>query len=146
MSSTAAKHQAAKAIDPEATEAHKAILVVDDDEKLLANLETFFSDNGFRPICVLDIQQALDAVTNNQVDVAVVDYILGGESGLSLVQELRQRRATLPIVLMSGHLNDWVESLARSFGPICYLEKPFSDAQILDAIDESRRLFEGSQS
>lgn len=129
------------AIDATKGQTRASILLVDDDDKLLANLGTFLTDNGFRPVCVPNVQQALDAAACDQMDVVVLDYRLDGQSGLYLIQELRRQRSTVPIVLMSGYLDDWVESLARSFGPLCCLGKPFSDRQMLGAIDESRRLF-----
>ena len=123
-----------------------SILLVDDDKNLLENLGVFLGDNGFRPICVPDVQQALDAVTSRRVDVGVLDYRLKGQSGLYLIQELRRIRSTLPIVFMSGYLDDRVQTLARSHGPVCCLKKPFSDVQMLAAIDESRRLVGRSHS
>ena len=108
-----AKARAATPAGTDIDEARKGVLIVDDDEKLRANLQIFFTDNGFRPSCVSNVNEALEAAASGDVHVALIDYRLGAESGIDLIQEFRRQEPDLPIVLMSGYLDDSIERLGN---------------------------------
>lgn len=120
-----------------AVDAPLRVLVVDDDDSLVFNLGAFLDNHGFKSTCVQSIAAATDAILARQVDIALIDYRLGRDSGLELIQEIRKHRPGFPIVLMSAYLDEWVECMVRGFRPARALRKPFVGSEIIATIRET---------
>ncbi len=119
------------------------VLVVDDEEDIVAYLMTVLEDNGFRAVSASDAAAALEVVQREHPDLILLDIMMPGQSGLSLYREIRSNRATadVPVVIISGYSR--VEDLARmvvemeggeSRLPDGYLEKPISVPKFLQRI------------
>lgn len=106
------------------------ILVVDDDARLRELLRQFLTRNGYHVTTAADAGEAdatLGAIT---FDLAVIDVMLPGESGLDLTRRLRARGA-LPILLLTARseAQDRIAGLAS--GADDYLPKPFEPDELL---------------
>ncbi len=101
-------------------------------------------DAGHEVIVASSSEQALLLSTN--IDAALVDLHLPGECGKALIRRLRERHATLPVILLTGDMrhgqSDASSSPSVSAGAadeLCVLTKPFD-------IDELSRLLDGALS
>ena len=101
------------------------ILVVDDDEDILRLLTMRLHARGFRVTSVASAEQALAHLSVDPPRVVVSDIRLPGRDGLSLFEEMRRTRPTLPVILLTAHGNipDAVDATSR--GVFGYLTKPF---------------------
>ena len=106
------------------------ILVVDDDEDILRLLTMRLQARGFRVTAVTSAEEALTRIAVEPPRVVVSDIRLPGRDGLSLFEEIRRTRPTLPVILLTAHgtIPDAVDATSR--GVFGYLTKPF-DSQIL---------------
>lgn len=107
------------------------ILVVDDDPRLRGLISRFLAENGFR---VATAETASDARAKLRVltpDALVLDVMMPGESGLSLVGGLREAKSTLPVLLLTarGAPEDRIEGFES--GADDYLPKPFEPRELL---------------
>ncbi|QRY77722.1 response regulator transcription factor [Pseudomonas sp. PDNC002] len=111
-----------------------SLLLVEDDSRLRLDLERHFCQRGFSVTTCANGDQGLVAVHQNDFDLVLLDIMLPGVDGLSLLDTLRSARAT-PVMLMSalGAEQDRITGFTR--GADDYLPKPFSLAELDARID-----------
>lgn len=115
------------------------VLVVEDDEDIRTIIERRVAAAGHTVRAVSSAQEALELVKERGApEVAVLDVVLPGMSGLELAERLRQDDTTreLPIVFLSAKVQNEDIEAGRSLGAI-YLTKPFVAAALLSAIERS---------
>jgi two-component system alkaline phosphatase synthesis response regulator PhoP len=121
------------------------ILVVDDDAKIRRLVRTYLERDGHRVVEAADGPGALDALRRERPALVVLDLMLPGIDGLSIIRDLRGSRGSPadrpPIIVLSarGLTSDRIEGL--SVGADDYLPKPFSPAELALRV---RRLLERS--
>lgn len=101
------------------------ILVVEDQKKIASFIEHGLMENGFTvDICHTGEDGFFNATTESY-DAMVLDVMLPGRDGLSILRSLRQKGVTLPVMILTarGELNERVEGL--NAGADDYLTKPF---------------------
>ncbi len=106
------------------------ILVVEDDAKIASFVVKGLKQEGYAVDHASDGDTGLSLATTTPYDAAVVDIMLPGLDGLSLVKRLRANRAELPVVFLSARssVEDRVKGLQA--GGDDYLTKPFAFAEL----------------
>ncbi len=107
------------------------ILVVDDDQRLLALLRRYLAEQGFRVSTADDAADARAKLNFIQPDAIVLDVTMPGEDGMALTRALRTTNADLPILLLTarGEPEDQIEGFEA--GADDYLGKPFEPRVLL---------------
>jgi len=107
------------------------ILIVDDDQKLLAMLRRTLSYEGFRVVTASDGREALEQVEAQRPDVIVLDWLMPGLSGIEVVERLRAAHDETMILMLTARdaIEDRVEGLES--GADDYLVKPFAPVELL---------------
>jgi CheY-like chemotaxis protein len=109
------------------------ILVVDDDPDIVDYLSSFLKDNGYEVASANDVASALSVMGEFEPDVVMIDALMPGQSGLSLLVSLRRhpRWCNIPLVVVTGSdriLEDDCQSYLGSHhgvrGPDGVLGKP----------------------
>lgn len=102
------------------------LLIVEDDQTIAEFICQGFRQQGYTVNHVADGQDALALASEQSHDAAIVDLMLPGLDGLSLIKALRASGQTLPILILSARhtVNDRV--LGLEIGSDDYLVKPFS--------------------
>ena len=102
------------------------LLIVEDDQTIAEFICQGFRQQGYTVNHVADGQDALALASEQSHDAAIVDLMLPGLDGLSLIKALRASGQTLPILILSARhtVNDRV--LGLETGSDDYLVKPFS--------------------
>lgn len=102
------------------------VLVVEDEKKTAAFVRKALQAEGHAVDVLSDGVSALTAVANTPFDVVVLDVMLPGCDGLSLVRQMRLRRIATPVLLLSarGAVDERVAGL--NAGADDYLPKPFA--------------------
>jgi two-component system, OmpR family, phosphate regulon response regulator OmpR len=106
------------------------ILVVDDDARLRRLLQRYLTEHGYHVTAAAGAPEAKAALRNFDFDLMVLDVMMPGQDGISLVAELRAG-LDLPILLLTarGEIEDRVNGLAA--GADDYLAKPFDPRELL---------------
>lgn len=101
------------------------VLVVEDERKTASFVRKALQAEGFAVDVCADGDHALAAATATPFDAIILDIMLPGRDGLSVLRQLRERRNTTPVLLLSarGEVNERVEGL--NAGADDYLPKPF---------------------
>jgi len=101
------------------------VLVVEDEKRIAGFIRKGLEEHGFVVECSADGNEAYCLATTQQYDAIVLDIMLPGRDGLSILQNLRKRKNTVPVILLTARteLDERVEGL--NFGADDYLTKPF---------------------
>jgi two-component system nitrogen regulation response regulator NtrX len=103
------------------------ILVVDDERDIRELVAGVLEDEGYAPRMAADSDAALAAIAERRPSLVLLDVWLQGSKldGLELLDVIKQRDPTLPVIIISGHGNlDTAVSAIRR-GAIDFIEKPF---------------------
>lgn len=113
------------------------ILVVDDDKRVLKSLRLWFSNEGFHPFLAINGNEALKVVIDNSVDVALVDYRIGKEDGITIAKQLKEVDDNLKIIILTGFPSYETAVQAMKIGVFDYLSKGTSNKKLLSAIKKA---------
>jgi DNA-binding response OmpR family regulator len=107
------------------------VLVVEDEKKTAAFIRKALQAEGFAVDVCHNGEQAWSAARHTPFDAIVLDVMLPGRDGLSLLRQMRERQITVPVLLLSarGEVNERVEGL--NAGADDYLSKPFVLAELV---------------
>ena len=106
-------------------------LVIEDDATIAEFVERGLREAGFAVDRESDGERGLTAAVRTPYDVAIVDVMLPKRDGLSVIDELRRRKVTTPVLILSAKrsVDDRVRGLQA--GGDDYLTKPFAFAELL---------------
>jgi len=123
---------AAEAGDPLPRGHGERVLIVDDDEPLLAVTAEVLSRLGYAAVSFSDSRKALAAfeAAPGQFDVVVTDEVMPGLTGTGLASAMRRHRPDLPIVLVSGYSGPILTQQALAAGVTEMLTKPLQAREI----------------
>jgi DNA-binding response OmpR family regulator len=111
------------------------ILVVEDDPSILRGLQLNLGMEGYTVRSAMDGEAGLELARTESPDLVVVDVMLPGMDGLTLVRELRRADPDLPVLILSakGQESDKVAGL--QLGADDYMTKPFGLKELLARIE-----------
>lgn len=110
------------------------ILVVDDDPELRALLQRFLAEHGFQ-VRVADGGRAMDVgLQREPADLIVLDLMMPGEDGLTILRRLRERGEGVPIIMLTARGDPVDRVLGLEMGADDYLGKPFLPRELVARI------------
>ncbi|GHF36838.1 CheY-like chemotaxis protein [Deinococcus metalli] len=115
------------------------IFIVDDSVSVRKALEITFKRHALTSHSAVSGEEALEALLNEPTsfDLLMVDVIMPGMSGLELCSTLRrqERFHSLPVILMSGNVDEEIRAQARDAGANAVLRKPFSQDELIPMVE-----------
>lgn len=116
----------------------KRILIVDDDPNISRFLSESLRLRGYEVLSFASAEPALSALAEHPFDLALLDILLPGTSGLQLCRQIRQSPATdsLPVIMMTAFYKeaDHIREAREEYGATDYLLKPFSIKALHDRV------------
>ena len=119
------------------------ILIVEDEKKLAGFIRKGLEEHGFGVTVCHDGNEAFTLACAETFDLLVLDIMLPGRDGLSILKGLRSRKNTVPIILVTARseTNERVEGL--QLGADDYLPKPFFMDELLARVQAVLRRTSG---
>lgn len=118
------------------------ILVADDEEANRELLTALLSEEGYRVLCVEDGERALRVVRDGSVDLALLDVMMPGKTGLAACLAIKSRAETrfMPVVLVTGltSADDRIQGIMC--GADDFLSKPVNKHELLARVHSLLRL------
>jgi DNA-binding response OmpR family regulator len=107
------------------------VLIVEDEAKVAAFIKAGLEENGFVAEVCHDGHKAVQRAGTETFDALILDVMLPGRDGLSILRKLREAHNTVPVILLTarGDLSERVEGL--NLGADDYLAKPFSMLELV---------------
>jgi FixJ family two-component response regulator len=119
------------------TEAQAIVFVIDDDAAMREALQSLIRSVGLRVETFASAREFLTSQRPDAPACLVLDVRLPGLSGLDLQRELSEAEIHLPIIFITGHSDIPMTAQAMKAGAVEFLTKPFSDQDLLDAIQQA---------
>ncbi|SDN79006.1 DNA-binding response regulator, OmpR family, contains REC and winged-helix (wHTH) domain [Klenkia soli] len=110
------------------------ILLVDDETAITDNLQPFLVRSGFEVVVAGDGDTALARIADAAPDLVVLDVLMPGRDGRSVLREVRQSGGTVPIILLTQIGESGERAMALEEGADDYLNKPFDPHELVARI------------
>ena len=111
------------------------VAVVDDDISVRESLESLIRSVKLEVRVFGSAEEYLNSARPRKADCLILDVRLPGMSGIELHRLLMARRCKVPVVFITAHASDdRSRSEASSAWTVAYLTKPFSEDELLDAV------------
>ncbi len=101
------------------------ILIVEDDEKLRAELEKFLKNNGYNISTISKFDNITEDILNKNADLVLLDINLPGADGEYLCKEIR-KTSNVPIIMITCRDNELDELISLNNGADQYVTKPYN--------------------
>jgi heavy metal response regulator len=107
------------------------VLVVEDEKKVASFLKKGLEEERYAVDCAFDGEEALFMADANEYDLVILDIMLPKVDGLEVLKQVRDKGATLPILMLTA--KDSIEDVVKGLDRGCddYLTKPFAFAELL---------------
>jgi FixJ family two-component response regulator len=115
------------------------ISVVDDDESVRESLPDLLKEFGFAAQAFSSAEEFLTSNYLHDTKCLILDVAMPGLSGPDLQRELAHRRREIPIVFITAHRDETVRPRLIKQGAVECLFKPFSDSDLLEALNSALR-------
>jgi two-component system, OmpR family, response regulator len=113
------------------------VLIVEDDPDLLVVLRVNLTAMGVEPILAGDGRTAISRIQSERPDAVVLDVMLPGIDGWSVLEDLHAMGDPVPIVVCSAKKDIEDMERARELGASGYVIKPFDIDRLVDAVMEA---------
>ena len=116
------------------------ISVVDDDESVRESLPDLLKEFGFEAQAFSSAEEFLASDSVGQTSCLVLDVAMPGMTGPDLQRELTNQRREIPIVFITAHRDDAVRPRLLAQGAVECLFKPFTETDLLAALNTALRI------
>jgi FixJ family two-component response regulator len=123
---------------PKVKNNHALIAIVDDDQSFREALESLLTLIGFRAAIFASARDFLDSPQFPNVSCAILDVSMPGMDGLELQRHLVATHP-IPIIFITDLRDAKTREQALREGAICFLNKPFSEETLIDALNSALR-------
>ena len=106
------------------------ILIVDDDAKLFDLLKSYFEQNDVSAISAPDGPSALALLDGETVDAVLLDVMMPGMDGLTVLRKLRDK-SQVPVIMLTAKGDETDRVVGLELGADDYLPKPFAPRELL---------------
>jgi len=114
---------------------HQRIWVVDDDAEQRRLVGTYLSDQGYDVRCLSSGEQLMARLESQRPDLVVLDVMLPGDDGLTLLRRLRDGGDDLPVVMLTAKGDGIDRIIGLEQGADDYLGKPFLPRELTARIE-----------
>ncbi len=118
------------------------VLVVDDEPSIRVLVSEILVRKGYEVFQAADAGEAEQIALREKPQVAIVDLVMPGTGGMTLIMERLRAVPGLAIVAMSGRIplgTDAFSSFSEQFGVACFLQKPFTVQELLEALGHANK-------
>ncbi|KYK43083.1 DNA-binding response regulator [Bradyrhizobium liaoningense] len=110
------------------------ILVVDDDPEIRRLLARYVEGQSFRVVLAASCSEMRERLATDKIDLVVLDVMLPDGSGLDACRDLRAKRNTTPVILLTALKEDVDRIVGLEMGADDYLGKPFNPRELVARI------------
>ena len=114
------------------------ILAADDETEILDVLELYMIKEGFSFIKASDGLQALDLFSKRDVHIVLLDIMMPGLDGFSVLRKIRET-STIPAIMLSARDADYDKILGLELGADDYISKPYNPLEVIARIKAQLR-------
>lgn len=107
------------------------ILIVDDEKNIRRSVQMICTGEGFGAATAETADEALAALKSNQIDLAILDVMMPGTDGLTLLKKIHKQFPEVVVIMISGHATVQNAVTATKEGAYDFIEKPITKEKLL---------------
>lgn len=112
----------------------KKIMIIEDDRVLRKELKLLLENSGYDTMEMDQFDDAAKKITDAQPDLVLLDILLPGANGQSILREIRER-SDVPVIMLTSINREVEEIMSRSSGADDYVTKPYNPTLLLLRIE-----------
>ena len=116
------------------------ILICDDDKEIAAAIAVYLENDGYETVIAHNGVQALRAMENDDIKLALMDVMMPELDGLRATMEIRKSK-NIPIIILSAKSEDADKVLGLSIGADDYVAKPFNPLELVARVRSQMRRY-----
>jgi two-component system response regulator HydG len=113
------------------------VLLIDDEQSLIETLSVLLKREGFEVISALTGADGLDSFDETEPDVVLTDVRMPKMDGVEVLEQIRERCAHTPVVLMTAQASLQSAIQAVNLGATHYIQKPFENEELIAVLRRS---------
>ena len=117
----------------------ETILIVEDDRALREGLALNLGLQGYRVLVAADGEEGMRMAFDDRTDLIILDIMMPGWSGLDILEELRKRGETVPVLILSARNSTPNKVEGLGLGADDYMTKPFDRSELIARIEAMLR-------
>lgn len=110
------------------------VLAVDDEPEICKVIDKFLTKKGFLVLVAYTGEDALAVFEKEKIDLVILDKKMPGIGGLGVLNELKRRKLSVPVIILTGSLGTREEE-AREMGSLDILHKPIDLSILLEKVN-----------
>ena len=115
---------------------NRRVVLIEDEPNIIEAIRFLLTRDGWQVETHSDGIDALDVIRAAEPDLVILDLMLPGRSGMDILRDLREEDALkeLPVLMLTarGQMRD--REMAEKAGVSRFMTKPFSNAEVMDAV------------
>lgn len=117
------------------------ILVAEDDLDIIKILTLYLENSGMEVVPAFNGQEALDILSQQKIDLVLLDIMMPVLDGYATTRAIRQARNNIPIIILSAKVADENKILGLDMGADDYMTKPFNPLEVVARVKCNLRRF-----
>ncbi len=114
----------------------KRILLAEDDRNLSRSIDILLTLEGYQVIAVYNGEEALNKLLKQKYDMLITDIVMPNMNGIELVKKIRLINPQIPILIVSGRLNDDLIRELETMQVTRILPKPIKPNEFRQTVEE----------
>jgi two-component system response regulator VanR len=116
------------------------ILIIDDDEEIRNIISIYMKKEGYNPVPAKDALEAVGILSEQQVDLIILDIMMPGMDGISACLKIREKN-NMPIIIISAKDSDADIVYGLTSGADDYITKPFNPIELVARVKSQLRRY-----
>ena len=118
---------------------HTKVFIVDDEADFAATIAERLQIRGYDATAMFRAEDAIEAVRNDPPDVILLDLKMPGISGIEVLKTIKQFKASIEVIMLTGHGAEQGGAEGMANGASDYLMKPIDIEKLVIAIDKAKQ-------
>ncbi|EDZ42066.1 MAG: response regulator [Planktotalea sp.] len=116
----------------------KHVLLIEDEPNIIEAVSFLLSRDGYNVSTHSNGHDALEVIEAKQPDLLILDVMLPGRSGFDILADLRGRETGegIPVLMLTARGQTKDREMAQRIGATRFMTKPFSNAEIIETLNE----------
>ena len=112
------------------------ILITDDSSSQRIILSGILEKLGHEVDTAINGQEALEKIRTNPLDCMLLDNLMPIMDGLQTLEALKARNITVPIIMLTADIQEWLKARCLELGATMFLNKPIKQAKLQEALQQ----------
>ena len=115
----------------------RRILVIDDEPTVRESCKRIFAERDFDVETAASAKEGLERAMRGYFDCALIDLKLPDMDGMEIVRNTREKRSSMPVLIITGYGTDDSAAEATRLGVSAYINKPFTPEKLVAAVEKA---------